>query len=183
MPLILLLVVVSLICLTLQIPHLSALVEWRIDYIEQGEWWRILSGNFTHTNFTHLAMNISALWVIAFIFRPSAVSYSILLIMISLAVGLGILLTPIQGYVGLSGTLHGLFAFYALTEALQGRKSSWLLVVGVVMKVFWELSIGSPASTAEMINARVAVEAHLIGLVSGCLLAIVQHLHVLKVKP
>jgi len=38
-------------------------------------------------------------------------------------------------YVGLSGTLHGLFAFYALKEALGGRKSSWLLVIGVMLKV------------------------------------------------
>ncbi|WP_348541586.1 rhombosortase [Vibrio fluminensis] len=173
MPLILLLVVVSLICLTLQIPHLSALAEWRIDSIEQGEWWRILSGNFTHTNLTHLAMNIVALWIIAFIFRPSAVSYAILLITVSLSVGVGTLFTTIQGYVGLSGTLHGLFAFYALKEALQGRKSSWLLVAGVMIKVLWEVFMGSPLSTADMIHARVAVEAHLCGVLSGLAIACV----------
>ncbi|WP_162063167.1 rhombosortase [Vibrio taketomensis] len=171
MQLILLLVVVSLVCLTLQIPSLSALTEWRVDLIDQGQWLRILSGNFTHTNYAHLTMNIAALWIIAFIFRPSAKSYAILLVLLSVSVGIGILFTPIQGYVGLSGTLHGLFAFYALREALQGRKSSWLLVLGVIVKVLWEHLGGSPISTAEMIEAPLAIEAHLIGVLSGLLFA------------
>nr|WP_244204751.1 rhombosortase [Vibrio rhodolitus] len=164
MQLILLLVMVSLVCLILQIPHLSAVAEWRIDSIEQGEWLRILSGNFTHTNFTHLAMNLGALWIMAFIFRPSAISYAILLLIISLGVGTGLLFSSIPIYLGLSGSLHGLFAFYALSEALQGRKSSWLLLAGVVIKVIWEMTQGASVSTAELIDARVAVEAHLTGV-------------------
>ncbi len=76
-----------------------------------------------------------------------------------------------QFYVGLSGTLHGLFAYYALNEALNGRRSSWLLVLGVIGKVGWEQWFGASASTAELIGARIATEAHLAGLVGGLLLA------------
>lgn len=136
---------------------------------------RILSGNFAHTNFAHLAVNLAALWVIAFVFRPSVRSYATLLVVISIGVGIGILYTPIKSYVGLSGTLHGLFAYYALREALQGRVNSWILAAGVIAKVLWELTVGSPISTAEMINARVAVEAHLLGVVNGMLFALVSY--------
>jgi len=173
--LIFLLLTVSLLCIALQSPNLTALAEWRADYIEQGQWMRILSGNFAHTNFAHLTMNLAALWIIAFIFRPSVRSYATLLLLISIGVGIGILYTPIQHYVGLSGTLHGLFAYYALREALQGRLSSWVLVIGVIVKVVCELTVGSPISTAEMINARVAVEAHLFGVVNGILFALVSY--------
>lgn len=76
-----------------------------------------------------------------------------------------------KGYVGLSGVLHGLFAYFALQETLNGRKSSWLLVVGVMAKVIWELTMGASSSTSELINARVAVESHLFGMLSGFIFA------------
>lgn len=95
---------------------------------------------------------------------PSATSYAILLLIISLGVGTGLLFSSIPIYLGLSGSLHGLFAFYALSEALQGRKSSWLLLAGVVIKVIWEMTQGASVATAELIDARVAVEAHLTGV-------------------
>ena len=78
-------------------------------------------------------------------------------------------------YVGLSGVLHGLFANLALKEALDGRKSSWLLIIGVIAKVAWELTMGASQSTSELINARIAVESHLFGVISGLLFAVTTH--------
>ncbi|TXZ85806.1 rhombosortase, partial [Vibrio cholerae] len=112
------------------------------------------------------------LWIISFVFKPTARQLLIPLLLISLAVGVMILASDMQSYVGLSGTLHGLFAYYALNEALNGRRSSWLLVLGVIGKVAWELWFGASASTAELIGARVATEAHLAGLISGLLLSV-----------
>ncbi len=116
-------------------------------------------------------MNLAALWIISFVFKPTARQLLIPLLLISLAVGVMILASDMQSYVGLSGTLHGLFAYYALNEALNGRRSSWLLVLGVIGKVAWAQWFGASASTAELIGARVATEAHLAGLVGGLLLA------------
>ena len=176
MQLILLLVIVSVVCITLQTPSLSTLYEWRVDSIAQGDWLRILSGNFTHTNFTHLAMNLAALWIVAFIFRPTARIYGLLLLIISVAVGFGLFFTDTQAYLGLSGSLHGMFIFFALTEALNGRKSSWVLVAGAIIKVTWEQYAGSPLSSEAAINAPVAINAHLIGLLIGGILAFLYHL-------
>ncbi|EPP5680011.1 rhombosortase [Vibrio cholerae] len=171
MNLYLLLLAISLLSLSLQWPPLHELTLWHFSAIEQGQWWRILTGNFAHTNFAHWAMNLAALWIISFVFKPTARQLLIPLLLTSLAVGVMILASDMQSYVGLSGTLHGLFAYYALNEALNGRRSSWLLVLGVVGKVAWEQRFGASASTAELIGARVATEAHLAGLVSGVLLA------------
>jgi rhomboid family GlyGly-CTERM serine protease len=88
-------------------------------------------------------------------------------------VGVLNLTTNMTSYVGLSGVLHGIFAYYALQESLQGRKGSWLLVIGVLAKVGWEMTMGASQSTSELINARVAVESHLFGALTGLVLAFV----------
>ncbi|MDN3684448.1 rhombosortase [Vibrio sinaloensis] len=132
----------------------------------------MVSGNFTHTNIAHLAMNLAGLWVISFIFKPSAKSLLLALSVISVCVGILNLFSDMTSYVGLSGVLHGLFAYFALLEVLHGRKKAvacWFLALSrrSVGKSQWE----PPQSTSELIQARVAVEAHLFGLISGLLLA------------
>lgn len=175
MRLFVLLIAISLVCLGLQFEPMLSLAEWHRQLILDGQWWRILSGNFTHTNFAHFGMNLAALWVISFIFKPSANTLLLVLSVLSLIVGLLNFLSDMTSYVGLSGVLHGLFASFALKEALDGRKSSWLLVIGVIAKVAWELTMGASQSTSELINARIAVESHLFGVISGILFAVTTH--------
>ncbi|KUI99897.1 membrane protein [Vibrio sp. MEBiC08052] len=145
------------------------MLVWDKQAITQGQWWRIVTGNFTHTNTTHLAMNLIALWLITLIFRPSVRALWQQLLLLSLLIGIGLFWSDLDFYVGLSGTLHGLFASFALSEALQGRKSSWLLVVGVCGKVIWEQCFGASEATQALIEAPVAIQAHLLGLAGGLL--------------
>ncbi|MGR5554805.1 rhombosortase [Vibrio fortis] len=165
------LVFTSLMCVLFQFDPIQAWVVWDHNAIANGQWWRIVTGNFSHTNLSHLAMNLAGLWVICFVFQPSRIRLLVYLFIISLFTGTGLLATDIQSYVGLSGTLHGLFGVFALTEALTGRRSSWLLVAGLVAKVAWEQFVGPSTTTGALINARVAIEAHLIGALGGFLLA------------
>lgn len=174
MNLYLLLSVISLICLGLQFEPLATLSEWNRHALNQGEWWRILTGNFTHTNFPHLGMNLAGLWVISYIFKPSTKALLFALFTTSLGVGFAIFLSNMNIYVGLSGVLHGLFGYFAIQEVIQGRKSSWLLLIGLAAKVLWEQFAGPSASTAALIEARVAVEAHLAGAVTGVLFALIE---------
>ena len=171
------LTIITILCTVSQLPQYQAVTLWNIRLIEQGEWWRILSGNFTHTNNIHLVMNMAALWVIAFLFRPTSKSLFLILLSSALFVGSSLLYSNLGIYAGLSGVLHGLFTFYALSEVFEGRKSSWLLVIGVVVKVTYEQLFGAPASTAELINAKVAIEAHLAGVIFGVIAAVVVAVH------
>jgi rhomboid family GlyGly-CTERM serine protease len=168
----LLFVITALIAL-FQLPAIQDLVLWNRHLIENGQLWRILTGNLTHTNSVHMLMNLTALWIVSFLFKPSTTSFALILGFVSLCVGTGLLFTPLGAYMGLSGSLHGIFAFYALLEALNGRKSSWLLVLGIIGKVGYEQFYGAAESTANLIAAEVAVDAHLIGCLAGFLLSLV----------
>ncbi|MCW8334663.1 rhombosortase [Vibrio paucivorans] len=178
-----LLLATSLICLALQFEPMQAYAAWNIHSIADGQWWRILTGNFTHTNFAHLGMNLAGLWVICYLFKPSAKTLLFALVILSLFVGVGNIFTDMTTYVGLSGALHGLFGYFALQEVLQGRKGSLLLVAGLIAKVLWEHLIGASESTSAMINAKVAIEAHLSGSLGGFALALLEHFHQQKKRP
>ena len=170
------LIFTSLLCVIFQLEPVQAWVIWDKSAIVDGQWWRILTGNFSHTNYSHLLMNLAGLWIISYLFQPTRKQLISALILISLVTGLALLLSSIQVYVGLSGTLHGLFGLFALREALNGRQSSWLLVLGLVAKIAWEQLVGPSSTTGELINARVAIEAHLAGTLTGGSMAIISFL-------
>ena len=173
----LVLAVISLVCLGLQCEPTKSYAIWNVYEIHQGQWWRIVTGNLTHTNFAHLAMDLAGLWVICFLFQPKTKSFLLVFLYLSVVVGVSLLFTNITSYLGLSGILHGLFAYYALLEALRGRRSSWLLVIGVVGKVIWEHIFGPSATTSEWIHAPIAIQAHLAGTVGGLVLALLWYVY------
>jgi rhomboid family GlyGly-CTERM serine protease len=156
-----------MICILAQLPLIQSWLVWDKTAINSGQWWRILTGNFSHTNSVHLIMNLAALWILVWIFRPRPNHFVFLLIFISSIIGLCLLSSSLGWYLGLSGALHGLFSYWALNEALRGRRTSWALVVAVIAKVAWEGVYGASEVTAQMIDASVATEAHLIGTIAG----------------
>ncbi len=121
-------------------------------------------------------MNLAGLWIISYLFQPNKKQLVLALLVINLVTGIALLFSSIQIYVGLSGTLHGLFGLFALSEALNGRRSSWLLVLGLIAKIAWEQLIGPSSTTGELINARVAIEAHLAGALAGGFISIASFL-------
>ncbi|MCJ2375605.1 rhombosortase [Vibrio sp. ZSDZ34] len=156
-----------MICILAQLPLIQSWLVWDKTAINSGQWWRILTGNFSHTNSVHLIMNLAALWILVWIFRPRPNHFVFLLIFISSIIGLCLLSSSLGWYLGLSGALHGLFSYWALNEALRGRRTSWALVVAVIAKVAWEGVYGASEVTAQMIDASVATEAHFIGTIAG----------------
>nr|WP_250154283.1 rhombosortase [Vibrio alginolyticus] len=169
-----LLSIISVICLILQFEPMASLTEWHSYNIRHGEWWRIVTGNLTHTNFAHLGMNLAGLWIITFIFRPSTRNFLIVFSILCACVGALNLFTNMSVYVGLSGVLHGLFGFWALREVFESRRSSVLLVGGLIAKVAWEQVNGPSSSTAELIGANVAIDAHMFGALGGLVMALLE---------
>ncbi|EGU55964.1 hypothetical protein VINI7043_27555 [Vibrio nigripulchritudo ATCC 27043] len=169
-------VIYVIVMVVAQLPTFSDILPWNADDILDGQWWRIVTGNFTHTNLNHLALNAASLAVIAFFFRFTAswLSMAVLVLLLSALIGVGLLASDTYQYVGFSGVLHGIFAFYALTEAIQGRKSSLLLVGAVLVKIGWETWVGPSADTAALIEAKVATEAHVVGTFFGLILSALQ---------
>ncbi|WP_231758618.1 rhombosortase [Microbulbifer elongatus] len=146
--------------------------------LASGQWWRLLSGHLVHTNLAHLMLNAAAVVALWFVFGQSALlgrrpvaAYlgltALLAVLISL--GLWVCYPGVEIYYGLSGVLHGLFCFGALSDLYQRRWSGALLLIGCWAKVAWELTAGASATTAEIIGAEVAVSSHLLGTVFGSL--------------
>ena len=158
-----------------QIPQLQPLLVWDRHAILDGQVWRILTGNITHTNWIHLSMNATAFVIISFIFRAhfSALRYNLLILSLSLIIGVGLFATHISWYAGFSGVLHGLFAWGAIRDIQTKAKGGWLLLVGLIVKIGWEQCFGGSVSSAELIGVHVAIQAHLIGAISGAVIALI----------
>lgn len=155
------------------IPSLTLWLRWESDLFSSYQWWRLFSGNFTHTNLYHLGMNLAGLILISYVFTPRVRQLQLHTGLLALCVGAGLLLTSTHIYYGLSGVLHGLFALYALQEVMQGKKSSLLLLMGLGIKLALEQQGDFTLSSAQWIGARVSTESHLIGAIAGLAMALI----------
>ena len=81
-------------------------------------------------------------------------------------------LPDIEAYAGLSGVLHGAYAAVACVHLLYKKERSFaaLVLFLIFAKLVWENTIGSEG-TAQLIGSPVLVEAHLLGVIWGIVVA------------
>ncbi|MBL0709679.1 MAG: rhombosortase [Colwellia sp.] len=144
--------------------------------ISQGEIWRLFTGHFLHTNSYHLLLNLAALimlWLLHGRFYSQA-NYTLLFLFSALTTSLGIYyFSPdLQQYVGLSGVLHGVFIFGAILDIRANDKTGYLLLLGVWLKIAHEQVYGASTEVSHLINANIAIDAHLWGALGGLLFSI-----------
>jgi rhomboid family GlyGly-CTERM serine protease len=147
------------------------------DLITKGELWRLLSGHLLHTNGYHLLLNLAALFMLWALHGRfySIRNYTTLFLCCSVTTSVGIYYfdpTLIQ-YVGLSGVLHGVFVFGALMDINAKDKTGYLLFLGVWLKITHEQFYGASTDVSSLIEASVAVNAHLWGALGGLLFSII----------
>lgn len=151
--------------------QLSAQLIYHRTLITQSEFWRLFTGHFFHTNFAHLALNLSALillWTLHGQFY-TAQRYAFLFVSCALFTSMGLYYfsQDLQQYVGLSGVLHGIFVWGALLDIKHHDKTGYLLFIGVWLKIAYEQVYGASTDVIALIDANVAVDAHLWGAVAG----------------
>ena len=169
------LLTLSLLMIALQFFQ-DALVFKR-THIADGEWWRLITGNFVHTNYPHLALNLTGWWIMGLLFFDSFQSKKILLSTFFLSLFTGAclyLFSPnLEWYAGFSGVLYGLFLVGAITAILQ---KDYLFGFGVaaliIGKVLWGHFIGESESSAVLIGVPVATDAHLFGITGAVIVGI-----------
>ena len=148
---------------------------WRFNrrLVEQGDVWLLLSGHIVHLNWSHWALNMAGLAIVAFFFSSHAsVKQWLVVILVSASVinaGLWWWMPDIRTYVGLSGVLHGLFLYGALREIRFYPASGYVLVTVLLGKPCWEFFNGALPGSEEMTGGRVLTEAHLLGAIGGIL--------------
>lgn len=147
------------------------LFEFNRELISSGQFWRLLTANLLHTNGWHLLLNITGLLLLSQLFGQYFSQSRLLIFSLINCCAVGILLyffnPEIHYYVGLSGFLHGLFVMGCLEEISRGIRFSYLLLLGVSAKIIHEQLVGSPAQLSELIDASVAVDAHLYGALTA----------------
>jgi len=154
----------------------STLVYHR-QLIEQGEYWRLITGHFLHTNGYHLLLNLAALsllWALHGQFYTIQ-NYALLFFSSALicSAGLYFLSPEIRQYVGLSGVLHGIFIFGAIMDIKHHDKTGYLLFAGVWLKIAHEQIYGASEDVSTLIDASVAIDAHLWGGVGGLIFSVI----------
>jgi rhomboid family GlyGly-CTERM serine protease len=147
------------------------------NLITEGEIWRLLSGHLLHTNGYHLLLNLAALFMLWALHGRfyNIRNYTILFLWCSITTSVGIYYfdpTLIQ-YVGLSGVLHGVFVFGALMDINAKDKTGYLLFLGVWLKIAHEQFYGASNDVSNLIEASVAVNAHLWGALGGLVFSII----------
>ncbi len=144
--------------------------------INQGQWWKTLSGNFTHSNIPHLLLNLSGLWLLGMLFIDSLSSKSFIfsIAFLTATVGLGLyFFTPeLTGYYGFSGVLYGLYFVAAVCAILENDLFTGISVALLISgKIMWDYVTGGNQASAELIGIPVANDAHLYGFIGAIVIA------------
>lgn len=159
--------------------HSVTLFEYNRAAIVDFELWRLLTGHFFHTNGYHLLLNLVALillWAIHGQFYRGKTYVSLTLFCALFISGCLFYCSSISLYVGLSGILHGVFLWGALKDIENREKTGYLLLIGIMLKIAHEYWSGANQELETLINANVAIEAHLYGAVAGFVFYLIQRL-------
>lgn len=167
---------VALLCITLQYAGLDDTLQFQRASIDAGSWWLLLTGNFVHLGSSHLWMNLAGFaLVVALVWQHFSYRQWLLIILFSsVVVGLGLWLynPEVEGYVGFSGTLHGLILAGCLADLRVYPKSAAILLTLIIGKLAWEQFAGALPGSESVAGGSVVVDAHLYGALGGAVLGI-----------
>ena len=145
------------------------------EAISQGEVWRVVTGQFVHSNLNHAFLNCAGLLLVWALHGEYYPNFRLLNIVGIASICIGICLWYFAFYnlyFGFSGIIHFLLVVGAFVDIKRKDKSGYLLLVGMISKVAWEMLLGTDDGTSKLINAAVAYEAHAIGVVLGFIFGI-----------
>ncbi|MEL7311983.1 MAG: rhombosortase [Pseudomonadota bacterium] len=140
-----------------------------------GEAWRAISAHLVHLNAAHALMNAAALALLAALFGRFMKTWQWLTFWLTasvfVSVGLWWWLPGLERYVGASGVLHGVAVLGGVVMFKPHRLEASLLLVGLLVKIGWEIQFGAADATADMIGGAVIEQAHWLGALYGAVVA------------
>lgn len=159
---------------------MQQVLQYQRTAISSGELWRLLSGHLLHSNHWHLIMNLAGLLLAMLLhshyYRAVKLYSQLALSAVLISLALYCFSASIVVYVGLSGLLHSMLTLGALRDIQQKMTTGWLLLAGLIVKVGWEQWQGPDPQLAKLIDANVATDAHLYGVITGLIVALLARL-------
>jgi rhomboid protease GluP len=148
----------------------------------KGEWWRIISANFLHAGYLHLAVNMLGLYVYGSLIEAQLGSFKFLSAYAFSGIGAMLMVTliglrfgdPTQATVGASGAIMGMLGVFIAIQ-LKGWRTDkaaialYQLRLGVILVITQIVS--------DLITPQVSMVGHLAGFGFGFLIGLV-----LKIK-
>jgi rhomboid family GlyGly-CTERM serine protease len=145
---------------------------WWVD----GHYYQLLTGHFLHTNFIHILFNLLGLLLLWSLHGDYYETFSYLLKFIVICIFLSLCIyffsPDISVYVGLSGVIHGVFAWGCIRDLENKLISGWLLLFGLMLKVGNEQLNGAGSLMPDLIDATVATDSHLYGAILGVIIGL-----------
>jgi rhomboid family GlyGly-CTERM serine protease len=143
--------------------------------IADGEYWRLLSGHFSHLGPEHLMLNIAGLVLVWLLvgrqYTTPQWTFVTAFSLVIITLGFWYADPNLIWYVGLSGLLHGLL----IAGAIHGIKSqtveSTIMLVAVASKLIYEQFVGPLPGSEATAGGAVITNAHLYGAIGGAMAA------------
>ncbi len=147
------------------------------DWSSNGEIWRLVTGHWVHVGWIHLLFNALSLVICVSLTTPGWSARRWLMNTVCMAVGISVLMTlfnpEVGDYAGHYGVLYGLFILGAISLFPRDRLIATLVIAAIVIKVLMEQFNFYDFNTADVIGARVIVDAHLYGLLMAIAIALI----------
>lgn len=147
--------------------------------ITQGEWWRLLTGHWVHSDVSHATWDIAALLLLGILFEKRLKCWLPLSLFVSTACVDAWLwwgYPSLEQYCGLSGVLNSLLAI-GLLQLWCGQRHPVVLLTGIaaVLKILVEVNIGQAVLTQTSWPS--IPEVHAVGFVVGLVLGVLNSRH------
>jgi rhomboid family GlyGly-CTERM serine protease len=152
-------------------------LRYQHDWLQSGQVWRIVTSNWVHVGWEHLALNMLGLAICVSLANPRWSVKRWFLQSLCMGIGISVLFTlqnpELQWYAGFSGILFGLYFLAAHDLYARDRLVALLMGGAIVIKVIIEQYTPFDLDSSELIGAPVIVDAHLYGLLMAIAIALV----------
>lgn len=143
-------------------------LRYEAPLVDNGEWYRLLTGHFVHLGINHLVLNLAGIVLFFYLFIKTISVVEIMLTVLVYALAISLALHAsgsIYWYVGFSGVLYGLFVYGVIRDPKATLAAKWLMVILIIAKVLYDLLLGGDPTLAEFTGGSVISQAHLYGIV------------------
>lgn len=152
---------------------LQALTIRSLDELAQtNQWWRLFTPAFIHFGVIHIVFNLIWWWVLGSQLERSfgSVSLAVIFAIAAISSNVAQLLVSGPNFGGLSGVVYALFGY---AWWIGWLRPSW--GIGLPSSLVYFLLAWLALGYLDILWVNMANEAHLFGLISGCLMALATH--------